>query len=251
VTNLPGQSVAFDRVADRYDATRGGTERGEQLRTDILPWLVAGLVLEVGVGTGIIAAALTEAGRDVVGVDLSAGMVSRAYERIGPRVARANAQQLPFGDASVPNVLFVWVLHLVGDMAAALDEAARVLTHGGRVVALHGIPTAERSDLDEALQHVDSVRWRRPDTPEALTAAAERCGLRVIHSGLNGGHPIGRSPTEVADQIETRAWSYLWRLTDEQWQRHALPAIAALRALPDPDVVRTYVQRQQITVLEK
>lgn len=251
MTILPGQSVAFDRVADRYDATRGGAQRGEQLSGDVLPWLAPGRVLEVGVGTGIIAAALVERGREVVGVDLSEPMLRRAYERLGPKVAQANAQQLPVPDGAIPNVIFVWVLHLVGDLPAALAEAARVLSPGGRVVALHGFPVAEQTDLDAALAPLEATRSRRPDTPEAIAAAAGLAGLRVVHSGLSGGHVIGRAPNQVAHEVETRVWSYLWRLTDEQWRDCALPAMAALRALPEPDRVRPYRQRQQLIVLEK
>jgi ubiquinone/menaquinone biosynthesis C-methylase UbiE len=49
-----GVSINFDRVADRYDESRGGAARGERFAAGLLPWLVPGRVLEVGVGTGLV-----------------------------------------------------------------------------------------------------------------------------------------------------------------------------------------------------
>jgi len=51
-------SLSFDRVADEYDATRGGEERGEHVAADLEPWLSGGgPVLEAGAGTGVVALA--------------------------------------------------------------------------------------------------------------------------------------------------------------------------------------------------
>ncbi|HEY6596686.1 MAG TPA: methyltransferase domain-containing protein, partial [Asanoa sp.] len=73
------ESLPFDRVADRYDATRGGEERGRALADAVQPWLAPGRTLEVGVGTGLVAAELRARGFDVYGVDLAPAMVARAY----------------------------------------------------------------------------------------------------------------------------------------------------------------------------
>src|SRR5262245_19859134 len=123
----PPRSVSFDRIAERYDETRGGDKRGREIAEEVLPWLVDGPTLEVGVGTGLVAAALAKRGRHVLGVDLSPAMLARAYTRMGPRVALGDAQALPVATGSLANVYYVWVLHLVGDPAATLAEAARVL----------------------------------------------------------------------------------------------------------------------------
>ena len=78
-------SLSFDRIADRYDESRGGTARGERVAADLVPWLAPGRVLEVGVGTGIVAAALAARGLPVYGVDLSQAMLRRAVDRVGSR----------------------------------------------------------------------------------------------------------------------------------------------------------------------
>jgi hypothetical protein len=50
VSGMNGRSSrSFDRIADRYDDRRGGSERGVVLAADIDPWLSPGSVLEVGV----------------------------------------------------------------------------------------------------------------------------------------------------------------------------------------------------------
>ncbi|MET7850637.1 class I SAM-dependent methyltransferase [Streptomyces avermitilis] len=75
-----GQAEAFDAIGDRYDEAfphkEGQVSAGE--------WLIGSLppgsrVLDLGCGTGMpTARQMTDAGFDVVGVDLSAGMVELA-----------------------------------------------------------------------------------------------------------------------------------------------------------------------------
>ncbi|MFC7483181.1 class I SAM-dependent methyltransferase [Luedemannella flava] len=165
-------SVSFDPIADRYDETRGGEARGEGVADDLVPWLPEGRVLEVGVGTGVVAKALRARGLNVVGVDLSPQMARRAVGRLGPRVTLGDAHALPVADASVDAVVMVWVLHLVGGIEGALAEAARVLRPGGRVVAVHDAPTATATDIDGAftklfgpLRDVGPTRRRRSRPP--------------------------------------------------------------------------------------
>lgn len=245
---MPG-SVSFDRVADRYDETRGGERRGLEFAADMRPWLGSGPVLEVGVGTGLISAALAGDGTQVVGIDISTEMLRRAYGRLGPRVAVGDAQHLPIRDLSVGSVLFVMVLHLVGDVSAALAEAARVLRPGGRVVAVHGAPQPEHTDVLDALDSLAGMRRNRPDD-EAVTEAAAAAGLGRIRTGWTSSYPMIRSPNRVADEIEERIWSYLWLLDEPRFQAEAAPAIRALRALPAPDRPRRGWQRHGLSVFQ-
>jgi SAM-dependent methyltransferase len=212
--------------------------------------LVPGLILEVGVGTGLVSAALAEAGRAALGVDISPLMAARARARLGPRVAVGDARALPVRDASVDNVLFVWALHLVGDIPGALTQARRVVRADGRVIAFHGGPDVEPNDLDDATAPLSAIRVgrARPDTDEALAAAASVAGLTVLHNGWSTSWPIERTPNQVAEQIEARVWSYLWSLDEDDWRAHAVPAMENLRALPDPDRPRRYHQRHRISV---
>ena len=89
----PGESIVFDRIADSYDDTRGGMERGRTVAAALHRMLPpGGPLLEVGVGTGLVAAALTELGRSPVGVDLSRPMLARARTRVPGRLALGDAE---------------------------------------------------------------------------------------------------------------------------------------------------------------
>src|SRR5881398_3000505 len=101
--------VSFDRIADRYEASRGGAERGALQAEALLPWLPAssGPVVEVGVGTGAVASGLRERGVDVIGVDLSVPMLERAAQRLRGRVAAGDALSLPLRSGSASAVYFV------------------------------------------------------------------------------------------------------------------------------------------------
>jgi hypothetical protein len=62
--------IRFDDVADRFDETRGGESRGDDIAAELYAWLPvpASPVLEVGVGTGVVALGLRRRGCSVVGV---------------------------------------------------------------------------------------------------------------------------------------------------------------------------------------
>jgi SAM-dependent methyltransferase len=246
-------SLPFDRVADQYDETRGGTARGELIARDIEPLLVPGRVLEVGVGTGIVAAPLHRRGRDVFGVDIGRAMLARAWERLGPRLVCGNALALPMGTATVDNVVFVAALHAIGDVAGAIAEAARVLRPGGRLIAAHDAPTREPTDDDlaVALAGLDGLRRRRPDSPAIVAGAASAAGLGPVGATDGTAVAFADSPNAVAAMIERRLWSYLWDVDSATWRDVVAPALARVRALPDPDRPRPYTNRLRLAVFER
>ena len=100
-------------------------------------------VLDVATGTGLVARALRERyGCEVVGLDRSADMLSRAAARDGHiPLVRARAESLPFADDSFDHVTFTYLMRYVDDPAATMRELARVVRPGGRLVALDfGVP---------------------------------------------------------------------------------------------------------------
>lgn len=245
------ESKSFDRVADDYDRMRGGLERGRQSAASLVGDLVPGPVLEVGVGTGIVAAGLAGLGRQVYGVDLSVPMLTRARQRLPGRVACGDALALPFADRVFGNVVFVHVLHLAADMDAALREAARVLRPGGRVLAVHGDPRAEPDDLTRALDRLSVLQPPRPDAPERLAEAAAGAGLRVVKHSFAPDYERETSPGQLAESIERRVPPYLWNIDGGTWRRVVEPVLAGLRALPDADRPRTQRWSVHRTVLAK
>jgi ubiquinone/menaquinone biosynthesis C-methylase UbiE len=246
-----GESIRFDRIADRYDETRGGLQRGIDLVGPMLPHLHPGAVFEVGVGTGVVAAALTEAGHPVIGVDLSLPMLSRARDRLGPRVAAADGYRLPLAEGAVRNAVIVWVLQLVPDIPGLLAEVARVVAPGGRVVVVPSLGRWDPDGMSEIVFAATDVLRPRLDQPDRVIEAAGQAGLRHLTTAPTVAHREDASPAETARRIEEREWSVFWDLADEQWSTIVEPAIAALRALPDPDRVRERRSRHDVVVLER
>jgi ubiquinone/menaquinone biosynthesis C-methylase UbiE len=127
---------AFDQIAELYDETRGGEQRGDEYAAYVAAHLPAGRgpVLEVGVGTGVVALGLVKLGRRLVGVDVSAPMARRAHDRLGGVVALGDAAALPMASGSVAHAVSVWVIQAVGDPGAVFGEVSRVLRPGGTYV---------------------------------------------------------------------------------------------------------------------
>jgi len=117
--------VEFDRIAPVYDETRQPPSEVE-LRT--LSGLLHGCrtVLDAGVGTGRFAVPLGGRGFEMVGVDLSLGMMGRARAKGVDSLVRANVLRLPFVDRAVDAAFMAHVLQLIPDTRAVLRELGRV-----------------------------------------------------------------------------------------------------------------------------
>lgn len=101
-------------------------------------------VLDVGCGTGTQLARYVAAGCDVAGIDTSEAMLSRARERLGPAVdlRRADAERIPFDDASFDVVTATLVLHELTPLKreAVAEEMVRVLADSGRLLVIDFAP---------------------------------------------------------------------------------------------------------------
>ena len=121
----------------------------------------------------------------LTGIDLSPAMLDRARARasslgrsIDLRVA--DAQRLPFADASFDTVTATLTLCSVPDDATAVAEMARVLRPGGRLLLLehvaspHPIVRAVQRLLDPLFAHLAADHLlRRPET------AVRNAGLAI------------------------------------------------------------------------
>ncbi|MGH9119490.1 MAG: L-threonylcarbamoyladenylate synthase [Acidimicrobiales bacterium] len=245
-------SRVFDRVADRYDETRGGLVRGQRQADVLLPWIEGRRVLEIGVGTGLVAIGLVDGGVELVGVDLSIVMLRRAAERLGARVAQGDATALPVGSGLVDTVIAVWVLHVVGDPDAVLGEAARVLRPAGRLVVIEA-GGSERPDHDIASTIGDLHDRLRGEpqfpAPDRWIPRAEARGFSLVEQGFTPTYDVEETPSAEADNLEQRVQSSLWDVADEVWAAEVEPVITALRALPDPDRPRVSRVRHRLLVL--
>jgi SAM-dependent methyltransferase len=232
------QSIAFDRIADRYDATRGGMERGRRvgaLLAELLP--AAGPLLEVGVGTGLISAGLGERGRTPVGVDLSLPMLAVARDRLPGRVAAGDAHRLPVRTGAVAGAYAVHVLHLVGSIPATLAELARVLRPGGTLV-VSAYPAGEHGDLGAEFARTRAAMGgeQRRDDIDLVRELAAAAGFTPGDQRQEDGRSA--TPAEAAETLATRSLSWMWSIDDATWDRELPLALARLRALPHQDTPR-------------
>jgi SAM-dependent methyltransferase len=100
---------------------------------DLLGPVEGRVVADVGCGNGRYIDAVRAAGGLVIGVDLSAGML-RGVPSPQAALVAADAQSLPFVDASLDAVLMMHMLYHVPDPGMAVAEAARALRGGGRLL---------------------------------------------------------------------------------------------------------------------
>lgn len=143
----------YDRIAGVYDAFEGVVESLIYRRWRRIVWdhVEGEPVLEVGVGTGK-NLPYHPRDREIVAVDLSARMMSRAVQRARDHrrlhFAQMDAQRLGFPDASFDTVVATFVFCSVPDPEVGLGEIRRVLRPGGRLVLLEhvlsGIPGLRR-----------------------------------------------------------------------------------------------------------
>jgi demethylmenaquinone methyltransferase/2-methoxy-6-polyprenyl-1,4-benzoquinol methylase len=129
----------FDRIAPRYELVNRvmtlGLDAGWRRRAVRELHLNPGeRVVDLGCGTGDLCRVLGRAGLRAVGVDMAAGMLARAHT--SAPLVRADALQLPLGEASVDGAISGFALRNVVDIGACFAEAARVIRPGGRAVFL-------------------------------------------------------------------------------------------------------------------
>ncbi|MDG6997410.1 MAG: methyltransferase domain-containing protein [Nitrososphaerota archaeon] len=133
----------FDSIADEYDSTRRPATQAE---INALSRELHGghTILDVGVGTGRFAKPLSELGFEVVGVDLSRGMMSRARQKGLSNLVLADAHKMPFRDGAFDASILIHVLHLITDWVNLVGEIGRVTKE--RVISLLSNRWTNRTD---------------------------------------------------------------------------------------------------------
>lgn len=143
LTSHPGVQVerdataeAYQQWSDTYDEPGNGLfDLDAPVIAEITAALPAGTALDVGCGTGRVAAGLLDQGHRVIGVDSSVDMLLQARRRL-PQTLLLNAElsRMPVADDSSDLVVTALALTHVPDLGPVFAEFARVLRAGGHLV---------------------------------------------------------------------------------------------------------------------
>jgi SAM-dependent methyltransferase len=194
-----GSVVAVEReMARYYDAEEaredwpldaGRIAARERFIDRLVADAVRGPVLEIGSGPGRDALALAEAGRDVIGFDLSHGHARRAASR-GVTMAVGSVRTLPFASASIGALWSMSTLMHVPTVTieSTMEEIARVLAPAA-IVAI-GV-------------------WGGPDSEELVSNPEEQAdGPRRLFSRRSEG--AWRDLLQLVGEIETfEVWDFV------------------------------------------
>lgn len=155
-----------------------------------------GRLLDIGSGTGRLLELVAPRCEAAVGVDASREMLALARGRLAERgladrctVRQADMYRLPFPDRAFDAVTLQMVLHFAEDPAAALAEAARVLSPEGTLVVADLAPHGRAELLDRGAH-------RHPGFDDAALAGwlgAAGCAVSFAR--------------EVAGPLNVRLWS--------------------------------------------
>lgn len=204
----------FDEIATEYDESLPAhvvqhylDKRVQFVADRTLP----GKGLDVGCGTGVLAARLAAIGWRMEGIDPSQGMLD-VMAREAPEVGgkRAFGDDLPFEDSTFDLVITVAALHHVAEPAAVrgtLIEMARVVKPGGRIVVWDHNPRNPYWKLLMARVPQDDGTERLIPEDEVL-AGLKAGGAEIISSDQLGFVPDFVPPrflpamAKVEDRVE-------------------------------------------------
>ncbi len=172
-----GAGARYDAIAERYVALVASHsiphDTAIPALLDLLGPVAGRPVLDLACGTGQLSRALAAAGAQVVGIDLSAGLLHHAWEQeraapLGIASRRDDAQCLgSLPDASVDAAACCLGLTDIDDLDALYHAVARVLRPGGVLAFCINHPAAPATSGDGTLTlqpvpipYLRQRRWR-------------------------------------------------------------------------------------------
>jgi len=138
----------FATIADRYDLITAVLSYGQDAKWKKKLVSIADVrkgerALDLAAGTGDIAFAVAARGAKTIGLDITHRMLELAHLRQGGQASTNPVEfiggdmiNLPFRSSSFDLVTTGYGLRNVPDLSAAIDEIARVLRPGGRLLSL-------------------------------------------------------------------------------------------------------------------
>ena len=153
-------------TSEQFFASAAG--KWDHLREDLFGdtfylWAVLGLIAsnivvgDLGCGTGQLSYHVAPYVERVIAVDASPDMLDAARARLqetgNVELRRGELESLPIANGELHAAMLSLVLHYSPDPARALDEVARVLCPGGRVLVVDMLPH-DREEYQQQMGHV-------------------------------------------------------------------------------------------------
>ncbi len=181
---------AYDEWAEIYDTNENPTrDLNYQAIREAPLELKDKKVLEIGCGTGLNTAYLSERAEHVTGIDISKKMLEKASQRTGKKnvefITADITQPWAFGRETFDLIVGNLVLEHVKNLAHILHEAFRVLTHRGRLYIAELHPYKQ-------LQQSQAKFVRQETGEEVLVDAFPHTISEYVNTGLEAGFDLHR-----------------------------------------------------------
>jgi ArsR family transcriptional regulator len=152
----------FEAHAANWESVRAlhiSDDEVERAIADLLADKPLGALLDIGTGTGRMLELFAPKAESAVGIDRSSEMLRLARVKLeqagicGASLRQGDMNALPLGDSSADSIILHQVLHYAQQPGAAIEEAARVLSPGGRLLVID-FAQHDHSELKEQDAHL-------------------------------------------------------------------------------------------------
>jgi len=191
----------FDKLGVNYDVSTGNVDRHivKEMQSKIFDEIdLDDVILEIGCGTGIHTIKVSENVSEIIGVDLSTGMLKAFKRKMKTNdkisVVLADAEKLPFRSNTFDVIYFVGTLHHIagasGTIKHAINEATRAAKSKGKILAIE--PNADNLYLSLRFRLFTAQKnsmYERPCRISELIEAFRSNNLRIIKLYTIGAIP--------------------------------------------------------------
>ncbi|GGC60500.1 class I SAM-dependent methyltransferase [Haloferax sulfurifontis] len=201
-----GVRETYDRIASHFASTREYPwPEVESFVADATELGPADRALDLGCGNGRHVELLSGHAEDVVGLDVSRGLLDEAVARAAERgfdagLVQGDASRLPFDDDAFDLAVYVATIHHLAPRAArvaSLNELARVLDADGRAVVSAWSTAHDTFDREDGFD--TTVDWTLPGgetvprfyhiyAPDEFDADLDASDLSVVESTVSSGN---------------------------------------------------------------